>query len=235
LILSIAPKTSKNLGEGQKTEEIKRPTIFSVYIPKAVTILKIQQLSQKDLSRVLELDQLCFGGLWTREAYQRELDSPNSDLLGLWKEMGETVISPGETPLEVCIESSGSVSESSYLVGMGCLWSILDEAHITILGIDPHYQCQGLGQVMLYALLKSAKARQLQWATLEVRVSNQSAIALYRKFGFKDVGRRKGYYQDTGEDALILWRNGLNHPDFEQMLGSWEQEIRDRLLMGTGE
>ena len=199
-----------------------------------MTILKIQQLSQKYLSRVLELDQLCFGGLWTREGYQRELDSPNSDLLGLWKEKGERVIAPWENPLEVCVESSESVSESSYLVGMGCLWSILDEAHITILGIDPHYQRQGLGQVMLYALLKSAKARQLQWATLEVRVSNQSAIALYRKFGFKDVGRRKGYYQDTGEDALILWRNGLKHPDFDQSLRQWEQEIRSRLDMEEG-
>jgi [ribosomal protein S18]-alanine N-acetyltransferase len=197
-----------------------------------VTILKIQQLSQKDLSRVLELDQLCFGGLWTREGYQRELDSPNSDLLGLWLDQ-EPRVTPTR-PLEVCVESSRSVSESSYLIGMGCLWSILDEAHITILGIDPHYQRQGLGQVMLYGLLKSAQARLLEWATLEVRVSNQTAIALYRKFGFKDVGKRKGYYQDTGEDALILWRNGLKHPDFEPILGQWEQEIRDRLDIEEG-
>jgi [ribosomal protein S18]-alanine N-acetyltransferase len=218
------------------TSDIRHKTthyILSLH-SKGVTILKIQQLSQKDLSRVLELDRLCFGGLWTPQGYQRELDSPNSDLLGLWKEKGERVIAPWESPLEICVESSESVSESSYLVGIGCLWSILDEAHITILGIDPDYQRQGLGQVMLYGLLKSAKARQLQWATLEVRVSNQSAIALYRKFGFKDVGRRKGYYQDTGEDALILWRNGLNHPDFEQMLGLWEQEIRSRLDMEEG-
>jgi [ribosomal protein S18]-alanine N-acetyltransferase len=218
------------------TSDIRHKTthyILSLH-SKGVTILKIQQLSQKDLSRVLELDQLCFGGLWTPQGYQRELDSPNSDLLGLWKEKGETVITPGENPLELCLESSESVSESSSLVGMGCLWSILDEAHITILGIDPHYQRQGLGQVMLYGLLKSAQARQLQWATLEVRVSNQSAIALYRKFGFKDVGRRKGYYQDTGEDALILWRNGLKHPDFDQSLRQWEQEIRSRLDMEEG-
>ncbi|MEY3866141.1 MAG: hypothetical protein RLZZ338_32, partial [Cyanobacteriota bacterium] len=197
-----------------------------------MTILKIQQLTQKDLSRVLVLDQLCFGGLWTPQGYQRELDSPNSDLLGLWLDQ-EPRVTPTRS-LEICVESSGAVSESSCLVGIGCLWSILNEAHITILGIDPDYQRQGLGQVMLYGLLKSAQARLLEWATLEVRVSNQSAIALYRKFGFKDVGRRKGYYQDTGEDALILWRNGLNHPDFDQSLRQWEQEIRDRLDIEEG-
>jgi ribosomal-protein-alanine N-acetyltransferase len=56
-----------------------------------------------------------------------------------------------------------------------------------------------------------------------------TAISLYQKFGFQEAGRRRGYYEDTGEDALIFWRGGLHHPEFEEDLAKWEGEIRDRL------
>ena len=97
------------------------------------------------------------------------------------------------------------------------------------MAIHPDYQSQGFGQALLYALLKSAYQRKLEWATLEVRSSNLVAISLYQKFGFQEAGRRRGYYQDSGEDALILWRGGLQKPEFKQDLAKWEREIRDRL------
>ncbi|MFB2894464.1 ribosomal protein S18-alanine N-acetyltransferase [Aerosakkonemataceae cyanobacterium BLCC-F50] len=112
---------------------------------------------------------------------------------------------------------------------MGCQWAILDEAHITIVAVSPEYQHQGLGQAMLLALLSRARQRGLERATLEVKASNQPAISLYEKFGFKLAGRRRGYYQDTGEDALVLWLNGLQYPEFTQTLAHWEQQIRLRL------
>ncbi|NJN57619.1 MAG: ribosomal protein S18-alanine N-acetyltransferase [Leptolyngbyaceae cyanobacterium SL_5_9] len=115
------------------------------------------------------------------------------------------------------------------LLGIGCLWAILEEAHITILAVHPDYQRQGLGQILLWALLRSAWQRGLEWATLEVRASNRAAIALYQKFGFSEVGRRRRYYQDSGEDALILWHKGLQRPDFQQTLKIWQSQIGDRL------
>nr|WP_155706507.1 ribosomal protein S18-alanine N-acetyltransferase [Gloeocapsopsis dulcis] len=156
---------------------------------------------------MLELDQACFDGLWTLEAYQRELDSPNSDLIGL------------VTPLA-----------PNSLLGVGCLWAILEEAHITMVAVHPQYQGQGLGQALLYGLLSVAENRSLEHATLEVRVSNDPAIALYQKFGFKTAGRRKRYYKDTGEDALILWHNGLGQSEFLQVLSEWERQIQTRLV-----
>jgi ribosomal-protein-alanine N-acetyltransferase len=87
-----------------------------------------------------------------------------------------------------------------------------------MLGIHPDYQGQGLGKTLLYSLLKLAHQRQLEWATLEVRASNLVAISLYQKLGFKEAGRRPGYYQDPEEDALILWRSGLQQPEFEEDL-----------------
>lgn len=160
--------------------------------------LQLQPLQPNQLAAVVELDQVCLGGLWSLEGYQRELDSPNSELLVLSVPQGK--------------------SEQYRIIGVGCFWAILEEAHITLLAIHPDYQRQGLGQVLLLTLLEKAVKRGLERATLEVRESNEAALGLYKKFGFKVAGRRKGYYQHTKEDALILWLGGLQQPDFIQKL-----------------
>jgi ribosomal-protein-alanine N-acetyltransferase len=168
--------------------------------------LEIQPLTPDDLSAALELDQACFGGLWNLEAYQRELESPNTELLGLFSNFS-----------------------SSRMLGMGCFWSIVDEAHITIVAVHPHYHRQGLGAALLYSLLVTAYDRGLERATLEVRVSNSAAISLYQKFGFKTAGRRRGYYRDNGEDALVLWTGEMQQPDFPKTLDTWHTIVCDRL------
>lgn len=175
-----------------------------------MNLLILNRLTAEKLNAVVELDRLCFGGLWTLEGYQREVDSSHSDLFGLF------------------------LPFSSLLVGFGCLWSIVDEAHITILAVHPQHQSRGLGQAILVALLWSANRRGLERASLEVRASNKSAIALYQKFGFKTAGRRRKYYQDTGEDALILWRGDLQEPEFIDTLATWQQEASDRIFRSTG-
>jgi ribosomal-protein-alanine N-acetyltransferase len=166
--------------------------------------LDLKPLTNDLLEAALQLDQVCLGGLWTFAGYEREIDSPNSDLLVLQ-------------------------DSSSSLLGIACLWAIAEEAHITLLAVHPNYRRQGLGQTLLYAMLAKAWLRQLEWATLEVRVSNPVAIALYRAFGFQDVGRRRRYYQDTGEDALILWLKGLQEPDFTYLLQNWWNQTTVRL------
>jgi ribosomal-protein-alanine N-acetyltransferase len=168
--------------------------------------LKIQSLTPDHLSELLELDQACFNGLWTLDGYRRELESPNSHFLGLFSPFSQ-----------------------SELLGMGCFWSILEEAHITILAVHPEYQGQGLGQALLYSLLKTASDRGLERATLEVRASNLGAISLYQKFGFKTAGKRPRYYKDNDEDALILWRSDLQQPKFLKNLEDWHIMISDRL------
>lgn len=189
-----------------------------------MAIITIQTMSPKDIPSVVELDQLCFGGLWNAQGYQRELESPNSDLL---------ILVMSENQEKIASTSSKFESEFSYnqksIIGIGCLWAILEEAHITILGIHPQYQGLGLGQLLLYSLMRSAWERGLERATLEVAASNISALSLYHKFGFQDVGRRRGYYQQTGEDALILWRGHLYDPEFEQVLSEWHRQVITRI------
>lgn len=188
--------------------------------------IEIKHLDSEHLPEAVDLDRLCFGGLWAIEGYRRELDSPNSDLLGLW--MWETEDSEsGQNRADTHHPSSLQVRPM--LIGVGCLWAILEEAHIIMLAIHPSFQRQGLGQALLLALLKSAHDRQLERSTLEVRDSNLAAVSLYKKFGFKEAGRRKRYYEDTGEDALVMWRSGLEKPEFQRYLAVEKQEICDRL------
>ena len=170
--------------------------------------LKLEQLSEKQLSQVLELDRICLGGLWSLSGYQRELNSPNSTILAL---------------------AIATSPESQTIVGIGCFWAILEEAHITIIAVHPDYQSQGFGQLLLYSLLKDAVFRKLERATLEVRASNYPALSLYKKFGFKEAGKRKGYYQKTGEDAIVLWRGGLHQPEFVTNMTLWQYRIEERL------
>ncbi|PZU99754.1 MAG: ribosomal-protein-alanine N-acetyltransferase [Pseudanabaena sp.] len=167
--------------------------------------LYLSEIDHKFLSQLKTIDQACLGNLWSLEAYQREIDSPSSCILGL-------------------------VNEKHQLLGFGCLWAILEEAHITVLAVRTDYQRQGLGKAIVWGLLQKARDRQLEWATLEVRESNYSAIALYKNFGFEEIGRRSKYYETTGEDALILWRKGLHTKEFELALGNWHQLIAEGLL-----
>ena len=160
---------------------------------------------EDQIHELVALDNCCLGGLWTINGYKRELKSPNSHFLVL------------------------SVDSNQSIIGCGCFWEILEEAHITLLMIEPHYQRQGFGQLLLYRLLTDAVRRKLERATLEVSISNQSALALYQKFGFQLAGRRKGYYRHTGEDALVLWRSDLHYPQFQQELSTWEEHINGRL------
>ncbi|MEL6131438.1 MAG: ribosomal protein S18-alanine N-acetyltransferase [Cyanobacteria bacterium J06636_28] len=165
-----------------------------------MTPLICHALTDELLPAVLELDQICLGGLWTEAGYRREIDSPNSDLLVL--------------------------QANKQVIGLGCLWAILDEAHITTLAIHPDHHRQRLGQLLLTQLLQSACRRTLSHATLEVRASNQRALSLYEKFGFRTAGQRNRYYKD-GEDALILWRSQLQTPDYKQYLKQLERECTE--------
>ncbi len=202
-----------------------------------MTFLELKPLTAEKLSAAVELDQLCFGGLWTRSGYERELDSPSSQMLVLESHQGDRESGFGGRLSEVLTQNSVSAdfptasTTQNTLIGLGCFWSILEEAHITILAVHPEYQRQGLGQLLLYALLRDAKKRQLEWATLEVKPSNQAALSLYHKFGFKEAGRRRRYYKDTGEDALILWRGGLQMLEFEETLSNCYQQVENHLTL----
>ena len=83
-------------------------------------------------------------------------------------------------------------------------WEIPPEIHITNLAVHGLWRRQGIARLLLGAVLEDARRRHLTLAVLEVRPTNTEARSLYEDFGFKVIGRRKGYYFDTGEDALLM-------------------------------
>ena len=95
------------------------------------------------------------------------------------------------------------------IVGYAGVWLVLDEAQVMHIAVAPARRGQGIGRMLLADLMARSKARGAARMTLEVRPSNAAALALYASLGFKDFGRRPGYYQDNGEDAVIMWNMRL--------------------------
>jgi len=93
-----------------------------------------------------------------------------------------------------------------------------DEAHITTIAVDPEHQRRKIGTRLMYELIESAIDMGARAVSLEVRVSNWGAQHMYTRFGFRPVGVRKGYYQETGEDALVMWADDVHTAEYERLL-----------------
>ncbi|MEP7158812.1 MAG: ribosomal protein S18-alanine N-acetyltransferase [Chloroflexota bacterium] len=109
-------------------------------------------------------------------------------------------------------------------VAYGGMWIMVDEAHITTFAVMPDWRRRGIGGRLMLALTDVAVARGARVMTLEVRLSNRPARALYGKFGFRPVGVRPRYYSDNGEDALIMTTEPLSSRDMLDRLELMEKE-----------
>jgi ribosomal-protein-alanine N-acetyltransferase len=136
-------------------------------------------MTSRDLDDVLVVEHLSFTLPWSKRMFEDELSNPQAHYLVL--ELGEHVI------------------------GYGGFWKILDEGHITNIAVHRDFRGKSYGKKLLKALLEHARNLGIHALTLEVRVSNAAAIALYEGFGFEKAGVRKRYYADNQEDALIMW------------------------------
>ena len=132
-----------------------------------------------DVGAVLEIERLSFSAPWPAFAFEQEL---TANRLAHYRvaRVGDRV------------------------VAFGGIWLMVDEAHITTFGVHPDHRRRGIGRLLLLRLAEAALELGSARMTLEVRVSNEAAQALYRSFGFRVSGRRIAYYSDDGEDALVM-------------------------------
>jgi [ribosomal protein S18]-alanine N-acetyltransferase len=141
--------------------------------------LEIRRLSYADLPQVIAIERRSFPTPWSLAMFVLELSKPSG----------------------ICLAATHDGELVGYLV---C--SRYDRVwHVMNIAIDPDERRQGLATALLLELLDRVGDDHAQY-TLEVRHSNQAAICLYRRFGFRPAGLRRRYYQDNGEDALIMWR-----------------------------
>jgi len=140
----------------------------------------VRPLHPDDLETILEIELLSFSTPWSLEAFKAELKD-------------------NEYARYFCLELEGQV------IGYMGLWFILDEGHITNIAITPNRRGQHLGEFLMRSVMERMVEQGMERMTLEVRVSNSPAQSLYKRLGFAIAGVRKGYYADTGEDAMIMW------------------------------
>lgn len=159
--------------------------LLAAYQSKSLDTLfpiNIREMTITDLDRVVELDRISFSLPWPESSFRFELlENPSSRCY-----VAETLIQPVK------------------LLGMIVTWLIIDEVHIATFAVDPTYRRQGIARRLLaHTLIEGARSGG-QKAFLEVRKGNLAARALYSSFGFEEVGIRKKYYQDNGEDAVMM-------------------------------
>lgn len=145
---------------------------------------EVLDLTLKQIDDIVEIEKLSFKTPWTKEAFISELTRNK------------------------CAKYRAIV-DNEKVVGYGGMWIMIDEAHITNIAIHPEFRGIGLGNLIMEDLLNVARNNGARSMTLEVRTGNITALNLYKKFGFLEVARRKGYYQDTGEDAIIMWKYNI--------------------------
>jgi ribosomal-protein-alanine N-acetyltransferase len=116
------------------------------------------------------------------------------------------------------------------VIGYGGLMLTGREAHITTIAVDPEFQRRGLGMKIMGGLMDAAIREKADSVSLEVRKTNTGAQKMYERFGFRPVGIRKGYYIETGEDAVVMWVEGVDTSAYAVQLArlSRENERRHR-------
>ena len=122
------------------------------------------------------------------------------------------------------------VRAGSQTVGYGGLWLMVDEAHITTFAVLPEWRRRGIGGRLMVALMQVALDLNARVMTLEVRLSNRAARALYAQFGFRPVGVRPRYYSNNAEDALIMPTEPLSMPDMVARMAEMEQRYGDPVV-----
>ena len=143
--------------------------------------VRIVPMNGDHLDEVAELERICFSAPWSRNMLAEELNNALSAML-------------------VALDDSGRV------VGYAGVQVILDEGYITNVAVRPECRRQGIAGKLLDVFLNFAQGNQLAFLTLEVRASNEAAIILYGRHGFRGVGRRRNYYEHPREDAIIMTR-----------------------------
>jgi len=144
-----------------------------------VPSLSIDRMHPSDLPEVLVIERASFSMPWSRGAFLYEIEQNQVARCWVGREDGR-------------------------IVGYICLWEVADELHVTNVAVHPGARRRGIGRALLESVFARARAAGARTILLEVRPSNGEAIALYESFGFRSVGRRRGYYYDTGEDALVM-------------------------------
>lgn len=143
------------------------------------TLFRVMNIA--DLDAVYEIEKASFQTPWTKASFEQEI-------------------------VENLMAIYFVLEDLSGILAYGGMWQILDELHITNIAVKPSARGKGHGKTLVQGMIDYGIKNGYKHMTLEVRVGNQSAIKLYEVMGFVSAGIRPKYYVDTGEDALVMWK-----------------------------
>lgn len=143
--------------------------------------LIIRKAEERDLPAIETLEKQCFSVPWSMESLRHD-------------------ILENELSFYIVAEMGGEVC------GYVGIWNIMDEGHITNVAVSPRFRRRHIGEALLDVLISTCEEAGIEGFTLEVRAGNEAARRLYEKKGFREAGVRPKYYEDNGEDAVIMWR-----------------------------
>ncbi len=173
----VIDRARGNAGKKQFTSYI-RLLMMPWTMKNALGDISVCPMTERDLEQVLAIEKDAFPLPWTRHHFLDELRSPHS------------------FPLV-------ALGQDGHVVGYICPMQLLDEGHILDVAVRKDLCGRGLGRLLVETVLRMCREKGAGFVSLEVRPSNVSAISLYQRLGFAEVGRRKGYYE-KGEDALLM-------------------------------
>ena len=160
----------------------------------------VEPMRPEDVPLVHEIERLSFRTPWPAYAFEQELK--------------------GNRLARYVVARAGD-----RVVGFAGVWLMVDDAHVTTFAVHPDWRRQAIGRQLLLNLAELSVAIGARRMTLEVRVSNGAAQALYRSFGFEIVGRRPRYYTDDGEDALIMTTPELDDPRMRDIVDAERRRL----------
>jgi ribosomal-protein-alanine N-acetyltransferase len=161
-----------------------------------------------DVKQVVEIDRECFPPDWPSPQYKTDLES---------NEMAHYLV---------------ACDEKGQIDGVIGMWMMANEAHVMTMGVRRARRRQGIGELLLIAAIDLATSMNASSMTLEVRLSNEAAIALYEKYGFIKLGNRLGYYKKEQEDALIMSISPLTSTQFQKQFSLLKQKyIKDHNIV----
>lgn len=215
----------------------------------------VQPMQIEDVDEVSRVERECFTTPWPVNAYRRELRENRLSryIVVRWLSSGEATLAPREQTAVEQPEPLGGVKRAvsqllrpfglaadqsrpsqAAILGFAGMWMMFDEAHVTTIGVKRSMRGRGLGELMLVCLIEQAEQLDAKRLTLEVRVSNTVAQALYKKYTFKEEGIRKRYYSDDGEDALIMWSDRIDEPAFQDRFARLKSDLEARIADAPG-
>lgn len=201
--------------------------------------LSVEPMELEDIPQVIEVDRESYTLPWPANAYRREiLHNRNARYVVLRDitDVDPSSVSEHEQRPKLPLPffrwhrpPDDKSARPGSIVGYAGMWMMVDEAHITTIAVRSSWRGRGLGELLLASLLQTAHETGAHRVTLEVRVSNDVAQNLYRKYGFHQEGLRRRYYSDNNEDAYIMTTGNIQDPAYRQELSGLVASLRSRL------